>query len=137
MELAKITLEQREREIKLLLDDIRSLTGNGDNGTDHCHSSEKGDCLWMINNRKASLVKTTSFLEQWNSSTCRIIQIKCLINIVLLPGGRTEKGFRKPTEVSNICIISIEESTFKCFTITFGERKEQNHFLCHANFYEN
>jgi hypothetical protein len=98
VELAKITLEQREREIKLLLDDIRSLTGNGDNGTDHCHSAEKGDCLWMINSGKASLV-TTLFLEQWNSSTCRIIQIQCLINIVLLSGGRTEKGFRKPTKV--------------------------------------
>lgn len=57
VELAKITLEQREREIKLLLDDIRSLIGNGDNGTDHCHSAEKGDCFWMINNGKASLVK--------------------------------------------------------------------------------
>ncbi|XP_021318208.1 protein SABRE isoform X2 [Sorghum bicolor] len=57
VELAKITLEQREREIKLLLDDIRSLTGNGDIGTDHCHSAEKGDCLWMINNGKASLVE--------------------------------------------------------------------------------
>jgi len=57
VELAKITLEQREREIKLLLDDIRSLTGNGDNGTDHCHSAEKGDCLWMINSGKASLVE--------------------------------------------------------------------------------
>ncbi|OEL18536.1 Protein SABRE [Dichanthelium oligosanthes] len=56
VELAKIILEQRDRERKLLLDDIRSLTGNGNNGTDHCDSSEKGDCLWMINSGKTSLV---------------------------------------------------------------------------------
>ncbi|KAL6893652.1 hypothetical protein ACP4OV_007750 [Aristida adscensionis] len=57
VELAKISLEQRERERKLLLDDIRSLIGNGDNQTEHCHSAEKGDCLWMINSGKTLLVE--------------------------------------------------------------------------------
>ncbi|KAJ1294163.1 hypothetical protein BS78_01G124900 [Paspalum vaginatum] len=57
VELAKINLEQKERERKLLLDDIRSLTGNGDNGTDQCHSAEKGDTLWMISSGKTSLVE--------------------------------------------------------------------------------
>jgi hypothetical protein len=57
VELAKINLEQTERERKLLLDDIRSLTGNGDIQSEQCHSAEKGDCLWMINSRKTSLVK--------------------------------------------------------------------------------
>ncbi|XP_062212048.1 protein SABRE isoform X2 [Phragmites australis] len=57
VELAKINLEQRERERKLLLDDIRSLTGNGDNRTDHCCSVERGDSLWMINNGKTLLVE--------------------------------------------------------------------------------
>lgn len=71
MELAKITLEQREREIKLLLDDIRSLTGNGDNGTDRCQSAEKGDCLWMVNNGKASLVKPLYF---WSNGTHPLVE---------------------------------------------------------------
>ncbi|KAK3149720.1 hypothetical protein QOZ80_3AG0221540 [Eleusine coracana subsp. coracana] len=57
VELAKINLEQRERERKLLLDDIRSLTGNSDIQSEQCHSSEKGDCLWMINSGKALLVE--------------------------------------------------------------------------------
>lgn len=57
VELAKINLEQKDRERKLLLDDIRSLTGNWDKGTDQFHSVEKGDCLWMINCGKTSLVK--------------------------------------------------------------------------------
>lgn len=57
VELAKINLEQRVREMKLLLDDRRSLTGNGDSGTDHCYSAEKDDHLWMINSGKTSLVK--------------------------------------------------------------------------------
>ncbi|KAK8444457.1 hypothetical protein SEVIR_9G137900v4 [Setaria viridis] len=56
VELAKINLEQRVREMKLLLDDRRSLTGNGDSGTDHCYSAEKDDHLWMINSGKTSLV---------------------------------------------------------------------------------
>ncbi|RLN43194.1 protein SABRE isoform X1 [Panicum miliaceum] len=56
VELAKINLEQKDRERKLLLDDIRSLTGNWDKGTDQFHSVEKGDCLWMINCGKTSLV---------------------------------------------------------------------------------
>ncbi|CAN6317258.1 unnamed protein product [Urochloa humidicola] len=56
VELAKIDLEQRVREMKLLLDDRRSLTGTGDSGTDHSYSADKGDCLWMINSGKTSLV---------------------------------------------------------------------------------
>lgn len=55
VELAKINLEQRERERKLLLDDIRSLAGTGDSHTDHL-SAEKDNSFWMINSGKASLV---------------------------------------------------------------------------------
>ena len=55
VELAKINLEQRERERKLLLDDIRFLAGTGDNHTDHL-SAEKDNSFWMINSGKASLV---------------------------------------------------------------------------------
>lgn len=56
VELAKINLEQRERERKLLLDDIRSLAGTGDSHTDHL-SAEKDNSFWMINSGKASLVE--------------------------------------------------------------------------------
>ncbi|CAM0875467.1 unnamed protein product [Alopecurus aequalis] len=56
VELAKINLEQRERERKLLLDDIRFLAGTGDSHTDHL-SAEKDNSFWMINSGKASLVE--------------------------------------------------------------------------------
>uniref|UniRef100_A0A453H2U3 Uncharacterized protein n=1 Tax=Aegilops tauschii subsp. strangulata TaxID=200361 RepID=A0A453H2U3_AEGTS len=56
VELAKINLEQRERERKLLLDDIRSLAGTGDSHIDHL-SAEKDNSFWMINSEKASLVE--------------------------------------------------------------------------------
>ena len=55
VELAKISLEQRESERKLLLDDIRSLAGTGDSHTDHL-SKEGDNSFWMINSGKASLV---------------------------------------------------------------------------------
>ena len=55
VELAKINLEQRERERKLLLDDIRFLAGTGDSHTDQL-SAEKDNSFWMINSGKASLV---------------------------------------------------------------------------------
>lgn len=58
VELAKINLEQRVREMKLLLDDRRSLTGYVDSGTDHCYSAVKDDFLWMISSGKTSLVKS-------------------------------------------------------------------------------
>nr|CAB3498881.1 unnamed protein product [Digitaria exilis] len=57
VELAKINLEQMDREMKLVLDDIRCLTGCGDNGTDYCYSLDKGDCSWIISTTKTSLVK--------------------------------------------------------------------------------
>ncbi|KAF8733896.1 hypothetical protein HU200_014751 [Digitaria exilis] len=56
VELAKINLEQMDREMKLVLDDIRCLTGCGDNGTDYCYSLDKGDCSWIISTTKTSLV---------------------------------------------------------------------------------
>ncbi|KAM0897907.1 hypothetical protein ACQ4PT_022264 [Festuca glaucescens] len=56
VELAKINLEQRERERKLLLDDIRSLAGTGDSHTGHV-SAEIDNSFWMINSGKASLVE--------------------------------------------------------------------------------
>lgn len=55
VELAKINLEQKERERKLLLDDIRSLTGSSDYHMDL--SAEKDNSLWMINSGKTSLVE--------------------------------------------------------------------------------
>ncbi|KAG8062119.1 hypothetical protein GUJ93_ZPchr0003g16877 [Zizania palustris] len=57
VELAKINLEQRERERKLLLDDIRSLMGTGDNHTNNFLSDERDGCLWMVNSGKTLLVE--------------------------------------------------------------------------------
>ncbi|EEC75938.1 hypothetical protein OsI_13034 [Oryza sativa Indica Group] len=57
VELAKISLEQKERERKLLLDDIRSLMGTGNNHTSNFLSVERDDCLWMINSGKSLLVE--------------------------------------------------------------------------------
>lgn len=56
VELAKINLELRERERKLLLDDIRSLMVTGDNHTSNFLSFERDDYLWMINSGKTLLV---------------------------------------------------------------------------------
>uniref|UniRef100_A0A0D9VXG2 FMP27/BLTP2/Hobbit GFWDK motif-containing RBG unit domain-containing protein n=1 Tax=Leersia perrieri TaxID=77586 RepID=A0A0D9VXG2_9ORYZ len=57
VELAKINLEKREREMKLLLDDIRFLRGTGDNHTSNILLVERDDCLWMINSGKTLLVE--------------------------------------------------------------------------------
>ncbi|MQM05225.1 hypothetical protein Taro_038034 [Colocasia esculenta] len=56
VELAKINLEQRERERKLLLDDIRTLLASGDIPRDAVGSSiESNNALWMISGGKSLL----------------------------------------------------------------------------------
>jgi hypothetical protein len=62
VELAKINLEQRERERKLLLDDIRYLAGTGDSHTGHL-SAENDNSFWMINSGKASLVNILTLYD--------------------------------------------------------------------------
>ncbi|KAK6940268.1 FMP27, GFWDK domain [Dillenia turbinata] len=55
VELAKISLEQKEREKRLILDDIRTLSVHpADSGDPHI---EKDDDLWMINGGKLILVQ--------------------------------------------------------------------------------
>ncbi|KAG8632798.1 protein SABRE isoform X1 [Manihot esculenta] len=54
VELAKIELEQKEREQKLLLDDIRRLSLNGDASGD---LSRKESELWMITGGRSNLVQ--------------------------------------------------------------------------------
>ncbi|XP_042416673.1 LOW QUALITY PROTEIN: protein SABRE-like [Zingiber officinale] len=54
VELAKINLEKTERERKLLLDDIRTLSG--DSHSDLCSQEKSGD-LWMITGGKSILVQ--------------------------------------------------------------------------------
>lgn len=54
VELAKIELEQKEREQKLLLDDIRRLSLNGDASGD---LSRKESELWMITGGRSNLVR--------------------------------------------------------------------------------
>lgn len=98
VELAKINLEQMDRKMKLLLDDIRCLTGYGDNVTDYCYALEKGDCSWMTSSTQTSLVKPciksmVSYFLQYSVNyfisgatrlnRFRIIQVYGLINIVL------------------------------------------------------
>ena len=75
VELAKINLEQRERERKLLLDDIRSLAGTGDSHIDHL-SAEKDNSFWMINSGKASLVIFQNFV--WPVPNKKCIFLWCL-----------------------------------------------------------
>ncbi|GMP45695.1 hypothetical protein CsSME_00014132 [Camellia sinensis var. sinensis] len=55
VELARIKLEQKEREQKLLLDDIRKLSSYGDTSGDICLEKE-GD-LWMITGGRSTLVQ--------------------------------------------------------------------------------
>lgn len=55
VELAKIDLEQKEREQKLLHDDIRKLSLYCDTSGDH-YPEREGD-LWMITGGKSILVR--------------------------------------------------------------------------------
>ncbi|KAG7657824.1 FMP27 C-terminal [Arabidopsis suecica] len=55
VELAKINLEEKERERKLLLDDIRKLSPCSDN-MDDTHIEREGE-LWMISTRRSILVQ--------------------------------------------------------------------------------
>ncbi|XP_008794010.2 protein SABRE isoform X1 [Phoenix dactylifera] len=57
VELAKINLEQKERERKLLLDDIRTLSEASDVPADLCQFPEKDGDLWMITSGKPVLVQ--------------------------------------------------------------------------------
>ncbi|KAF9603303.1 hypothetical protein IFM89_034652 [Coptis chinensis] len=58
VELARINLEQMERERKLLLDDIRKLSITYDNHPGElCLSPEKDANLWMIAGRRSTLVQ--------------------------------------------------------------------------------
>ncbi|KAK1292598.1 hypothetical protein QJS10_CPB17g02481 [Acorus calamus] len=57
VELARIKLEQRERERKLLLDDIRTLSVSSDLPGDLFSSAEKDYDLWMITDGKSLLVQ--------------------------------------------------------------------------------
>ncbi|XP_040950169.1 protein SABRE isoform X3 [Gossypium hirsutum] len=54
VELAKITLEQKEREQKLLLNDIKKLSIHCDTSGDHLE--KEGDC-WMVNGERSILVQ--------------------------------------------------------------------------------
>ncbi|KAK8298128.1 hypothetical protein V6Z12_D05G234400 [Gossypium hirsutum] len=54
VELAKITLEQKEREQKLLLNDIKKLSIHCDISGDHLE--KEGDC-WMVNGERSILVQ--------------------------------------------------------------------------------
>lgn len=56
VELAKISLEQRERERKLLLDDIRNLLATNNISGDPCLMPEKDEDIWMITGGKSMLV---------------------------------------------------------------------------------
>lgn len=57
VELAKIKVEEREREQILLLDDIRKLSHYCDTGDSY---REEGD-LWMITSGKSALVRLLTF----------------------------------------------------------------------------
>ncbi|KAH7661259.1 FMP27 C-terminal protein [Dioscorea alata] len=57
VELAKISLEQRERERKLLLDDIRNLLATNNITGDPCLMPEKDEDIWMITGGKSMLVQ--------------------------------------------------------------------------------
>ncbi|CAA6657811.1 unnamed protein product [Spirodela intermedia] len=48
VELAKVSLEQRERERKLLLDDIRTLLASDETSSDAGSSLKKDSILWMV-----------------------------------------------------------------------------------------
>lgn len=55
VELAKINLEQREREQKVLLDDIRKLSLRCDTSSDQYPEMEAD--LWMITGGRSTLVR--------------------------------------------------------------------------------
>ncbi|XP_068657036.1 protein SABRE-like isoform X2 [Aristolochia californica] len=57
VELARINLEQAERERKLLLDDIRTLSVLSDILVDPCLSPERNGDLWMISAGTVTLVQ--------------------------------------------------------------------------------
>ncbi|XP_017701995.3 protein SABRE-like isoform X2 [Phoenix dactylifera] len=57
VELAKINLEQREREQKLLLDDMRNILVNTEISDDLTQSPENDSDLWMITGAKSMLVQ--------------------------------------------------------------------------------
>ena len=54
VELAKITLEQKEREQQLLLNDIKKLSLHCDTSGDHL---EKEGDWWMVNGGRSILVR--------------------------------------------------------------------------------
>uniref|UniRef100_A0A1D1XVN7 UPF0378 protein KIAA0100 n=2 Tax=Anthurium amnicola TaxID=1678845 RepID=A0A1D1XVN7_9ARAE len=56
VELAKVNLEQKERERKLLLDDIRTLLASDDISRDTGLSLENNNALWMMSGGKSLLV---------------------------------------------------------------------------------
>lgn len=56
VELAKVNLEQKERDRKLLLDDIRILSEIGDIQVDVSPSSDKDGDMWMVGSAKPALV---------------------------------------------------------------------------------
>lgn len=59
VELAKINLEQTEREQKLLLDDIRKLSLRCDTSSDPYPENEAD--LWMITGGRSTLVRNKPF----------------------------------------------------------------------------
>lgn len=67
VELAKITLEQKEREQKLLLNDIKKLSLHCDTSGDHLE--KEGDC-WMVNGERSILVRkrTLSTISKYEVS---------------------------------------------------------------------
>lgn len=58
VELARINLEQKEREQKMILDDIRKLSSSSDTSGDE--SLEKEGDLWMITGGRSTLVRDES-----------------------------------------------------------------------------
>jgi hypothetical protein len=66
VELARINLEQRERERKLLLDDIRTLSEGVGSQADTCTNSERDSegALWMVIGGKLVLVSLHSLISE-------------------------------------------------------------------------
>lgn len=71
VELARISLEQAERERKLLLDDIRTLSFSGGSRGQLNLLPDKPGGLWMISHGKSTLVRL--------KLQCIIIVFSCLI----------------------------------------------------------
>ncbi|THG07272.1 hypothetical protein TEA_001862 [Camellia sinensis var. sinensis] len=78
VELARIKLEQKEREQKLLLDDIRKLSSYGDTSGDICLEKE-GD-LWMITGGRSTLFMLIKCCESEASSGFIINKVQRLKN---------------------------------------------------------